>query len=318
MPECVNKRNEIYQYIGSTVQQMPRSFLIISFCLLTNVLSARPDTNKIFRNRKIIAGSLGGAGYVSSIVLLNELWYKDYRTNRFHFFDDHQEWLQVDKFGHAFTCYQLGDIGIHALKWSGLKREKAIWMGGLSGLAYMSIVEVMDGFSEGWGFSWADMSANSGGSLLLIAQEKIWKEQRIRIKFSYFPTDFPNWRPEVLGNNEIQRLFKDYNAQTYWMSLNIHAFLNSASRFPRWLNIALGIGATGMTGGFSNPEIKDNYGNSVRFERKRQIYLSLDANLSKIQVKSKWGKKVLSAINIIKIPFPCLGLSGNKVFFSIQ
>ncbi|MFN6040018.1 MAG: hypothetical protein ACK452_16230, partial [Bacteroidota bacterium] len=47
----------------------------------------------------------------------------------FHLFDDSKEWFQVDKFGHAYTCYQLGEIGINSLKWAGIKEEKAIWLG---------------------------------------------------------------------------------------------------------------------------------------------------------------------------------------------
>ncbi|MFN6037750.1 MAG: DUF2279 domain-containing protein, partial [Bacteroidota bacterium] len=175
----------------------------------------------------------------------------------FHLFDDSKEWFQVDKFGHAYTCYQLGEIGINSLKWAGIKEEKAIWLGGLSGVAYTSLVEIMDGYSEGWGFSWADMGFNVAGSALCIMQQKAWKEQKIRMKFSYYPSEYAKWRPDVLGSSEIQKLFKDYNAQTYWLSFNVHSIVNKECNFPKWLNFAIGAGAKGMTGGNSNPIIKD-------------------------------------------------------------
>jgi hypothetical protein len=297
---------------------MRLKFLIVVLVFYILNSHSQNDSAKIFRKRKILTTSIGVIGYGGSALLLNELWYKNYRSNNFRLFDDSEEWFQVDKFGHVFTCYQLGAVGISALKWSGVERNKAIWLGGLSGFAYMGVVELMDGYSEGWGYSWADLGSNAVGGIVLIAQEKIWKEQRIRMKFSYYPSEYAKLRPELLGDNELQKLFKDYNAQTYWMSINIHSFLKPESKFPRWLNIAVGAGGDGMTGGFENPEIKDANGNILQFERKRQIYFSLDADLSRIQTKSRVLRKVLDALNCIKIPFPSLEFNGSKTLISIQ
>ena len=47
-----------------------------------------------------------------------------------------------------------------------------------------STVEVMDGFSAEWGFSWSDMAANAIGMGTFVAQEAIWDEQRIILKIS--------------------------------------------------------------------------------------------------------------------------------------
>ena len=49
----------------------------------------------------------------------------------------------------------------------------------------MTTVEVFDGFSSEWGFSWGDMLANTTGTTLYISQELLWKEQRIVPKFSF-------------------------------------------------------------------------------------------------------------------------------------
>ncbi|MFN6039812.1 MAG: DUF2279 domain-containing protein, partial [Bacteroidota bacterium] len=93
------------------------------------ILFANNDSILQFKNRKTLVAAVGIAGYTSSAILLNELWYKNYRSENFHLFDDSKEWFQVDKFGHAYTCYQLGEIGINSLKWAGIKEEKAIWLG---------------------------------------------------------------------------------------------------------------------------------------------------------------------------------------------
>lgn len=258
--------------------------------------------------------------YTGSLIGLSELWYKDYPRSSFHTFNDNHEWLQMDKIGHLVTSYSVGNIGINLLKWSGVKHKKAIWYGGLLGFLYLGSIELLDGFSEEWGFSWGDLSANTLGSTLLIGQELLWKEQRVILKFSAMPTNYAKYRPEVLGHNFSEQLLKDYNGQTYWLSLNIASFMPKATKFPKWLNLAFGYGATGMTGGNSNPVIIDNNGNPLLFDRYRQYYLSVDIDLTRIKTKSMFLKVLFKTINFIKIPAPTLlldkkGVNGSFFYF---
>ena len=46
---------------------------------------------------------------------LDQLWYADYPRSKFHTINDSDEWLQMDKLGHAFSAYQLGKIGADVL-----------------------------------------------------------------------------------------------------------------------------------------------------------------------------------------------------------
>ena len=48
-----------------------------------------------------------------------------------------------------------------------------------------------------------------------------------------------------------ERILKDYNAQTYWVSANLPSFFKETN-FPLWLNIAIGYGAEGMFGAVNN------------------------------------------------------------------
>ena len=132
------------------------------------------------RNAVIISESIAT---ISSLALLNEVWYKNYNTGKFHFFDDGKEWMQVDKIGHAMTSYYAGIVGIEVLKWSGVKKNKATIWGGSLGLIYLTGVEFLDGYSDKWGFSGYDMLANTSGTALAITQNLIWDEQRIKLKF---------------------------------------------------------------------------------------------------------------------------------------
>ena len=63
-------------------------------------------------------------------------------------------------------------------------------------------------------------------------------------KFSFHTTKYASLRPNVLGSSLSEEIFKDYNGQTYWLSVNLHSFFKS-SKLPKWLNLAAGYGADG-------------------------------------------------------------------------
>ncbi|MCK6641663.1 MAG: YfiM family protein [Bacteroidia bacterium] len=273
-----------------------------------NYNSVNPDS--LNKKRTLAVGVTEGFLVTGSYFGLYQLWYKDYSTGQFHFFNDNDEWLQMDKIGHTQSCYSIGRISTSMLNWCGVKRNKALWIGGLTGVAYMTGIEIMDGYSDGWGFSSGDMIANIGGSALYISQEIIWKEQRIVPKFGFRRSGYAHYRPELLGNGYQEEFLKDYNGQTYWLSFNIASFFKEESRFPKWLNVAFGYGANGMTGGSSNPVLYNQQGNEISFERYRQYYFSFDIDLSKLPVKNRFLKAVFEMVHFIKIPAP--GIQADK------
>lgn len=268
-------------------------------------------------NSKRVAKVLVAEGvlYAGSLIALNALWYKNYSSSKFHFFNDNAEWLQMDKAGHLMTSYQIGRIGINLMKWSGVERKKAIWYGGALGSVYQTTIELLDGFSSKWGFSSGDFTANTMGSLMLIGEELLWNEQRITLKFSYHQSRYPFYRPNLLGNKWTENILKDYNGQTYWLSANLNSFLNKENKFPKWLNISIGYGAEGMTGANLNPSYIDQDGNKIMFERYRKYYLSFDADLTRIKTKSKFLKTCFTVFSCIKIPAPSLELNKNGLKF---
>lgn len=242
-----------------------------------------------------------------SLIGLNQLWYADYPQSKFHTLNDNDEWLQMDKLGHVFSSYQLGRIGASVLDWSGSSQKNQLLYGATLGFAFLTTVEIFDGFSEEWGFSWGDMIANATGAGLYIGQELLWKEQRINLKYSFHQTSFAPQRPDKLGNGFLEELLKDYNGQTYWLSANIHSFFKE-SNIPKWLNVAFGYGADGMLTGRS--ESVNNL--IISPERKRQYYLSLDVDLTKIKTNSHVLKSVFDVLNVIKVPFPTLELDSKN------
>lgn len=256
-----------------------------------------------------------GAGYVASVIGLNELWYSDYPHSNFHFFNDNSSWLQMDKLGHSLTTYQLGRYGYEALRWSGLSNKKSIWIGGGFGLLFMTSIEIMDGYSEQWGFSNGDMLANLGGTALFVTQQAVWNEQRMALKFSYSKSEYAQYRPEVLGTGGIESMLKDYNGQTIWLSVNPSSFSRSEVKFLPWLNVALGYGADGMLGGDFNPSVNEDNLPLPQFDRSRQFYLSLDIDLSRINTRSHLLKTVFSVIGFVKVPSPTLELTRGDLIW---
>ena len=293
--------------------------LFFSFDLLIAQTDSIPSTS-FNKNRLITVVGTETILYGGSLIGLNELWYKDFPRSSFHFFNDNSEWLQMDKVGHTVTSYYIGRVGIGLMKWSGVERKKAIWYGGMLGFLYQTNIEILDGFSSQWGFSIGDATANTVGSLMVIGQELAWDEQRIVFKYSFQQSKFSKYRPNELGKNLQENLIKDYNGQTYWLSVNLYSFMSKECKFPKWLNIAVGYGAEGMTGGMANPLYIDANGNQITFERYRQFYLSLDVDLTRIKTRSKFLKTIFYSVGFIKFPAPALeftkhGVSGNWLGF---
>ncbi len=163
------------------------------------------------------------------------------------------------------------------------------------------------GFSKEWGASSGDIIANVSGTALFVSQELLWNEQRIVPKFSFHQTDFPTLRPNTLGESSLEQILKDYNGQNYWLSFNIYSF-TKLDFVPKWLNLAVGHGGSGMLFGNKADALENGY---IQNEY-RQFYLSLDVDLTKIKTNSHFLKTIFSVFNTIKIPAPTLQLNSNK------
>ncbi|HEY9115547.1 MAG TPA: DUF2279 domain-containing protein [Bacteroidales bacterium] len=299
-----------------------RVLIFILLLLFCNMLSAQVQTvqndsiNKSRLNTVIISSS---AFYAATLGVLYFGWYKDNPSSSFHFFDDSQNWLQLDKVGHATTAYTFSNYSYWMLRWAGVNNTKSALYSGLMGFGSMTVIEILDGFSAEYGASGSDLLANALGASLSVSQNLFWKEQRISLKFSYYPSEYAQYYPAQLGDGQLQRIIKDYNAQTYWLSASIGSFLKKESKFPKWINIAFGYGAGGMLAPLGNPEF-DPEGNQLpQFDRVRQYFFSMDIDLTKIKTNSKGLRTVFKTLSFIKIPFPTLeyNSSGQFVWYLI-
>jgi hypothetical protein len=157
------------------------------------------------------------------------------------------------------------------------------------------------------------MLFNGLGTVFFIGQQFLWHDQRISLKFSYHFTEYAQYNPEQLGDTYAERLFKDYNGHTYWLSANIGSFISRESKFPKWLSVAVGYGAKGMLGAKSNPAYI-NGEPLPDYNRVAQYYLSLDIDLTRIKTKSEFLNILFNLVGFIKIPMPTLEFNKDDQF----
>lgn len=281
-----------------------------------------PDSLAQRKKRALAMAGIHGGLYGGSLLLLNQVWYADYARGKFRTFNDFPEWQQVDKVGHTWSAYQLSRASFTGWRWVGLPEKKQVLLAGLSGFAFLTVIEILDGFSEEWGWSWSDFGANIAGSGLFIGQQLGWKEQRISFKFSFHRMQYPeamlNKRSDDLyGASLPERMLKDYNGQTYWLSANLKSFLPE-TKLPGWLNLSVGYGAKGMFGGTEN--IWEDPQTNILMDRtdisrRRQWYLAPDIDFTKIKTNKKWVRSLFNVLNAFKMPAPTMILSKGKIRF---
>lgn len=283
---------------------------ITCFLLCQNILSQKDSLNKTRLHYFIAGESIAYAGTMTGLYFL---WYDGYDHSSFHWFNDSKEWLQMDKAGHFYTSYYFNKAIYAGYRYGKIPERNSLILSTATGFVFMFGIEAFDGFSEKWGASVSDIVANSLGTGGFALQEFLWKEQKIIPKFSYHNTKYSKYRPDALGSNTIQSVLKDYNGQTYWLSFNLKS-IAKIEKFPAWLNLAFGYSGDGMLGGDSNlwEGIPDNV---PQFNRRREYYLSLDIDLSRINTKYKSVNTILHIMNTVKIPFPAVEYSHEKFVF---
>ncbi len=300
-----------------------KKIIFILFLLPFSVLSQNNLLNKFLtksdtlnKKRFYTVSGLQASIWAGSLIGLNQAWYANYPRSAFHFYNDIGEWQQIDKVGHAFSAYFGANLSSQLFQWSGMSQKKSALLGAGMGIAYESVIEILDGYSAEWGFSVGDMAANLTGSLFFLSQELIWKEQRIQFKFSshtmrYSDAELRIKANDLYGSSLPERILKDYNGQTYWLSANLWSFAKK-SNIPKWLNASVGYGGAGMFGGYTNQWIDKQgvYHDRSDIKRNRQFYLAPDIDFSKIFIKGKNGK-VFKFINLIRLKMPLPTLEIN-------
>jgi len=260
-----------------------------------------------------------GVLFSGSMAGLYGLWYKDYPQSSFHFNNDWNDWLYMDKAGHMLSAYYIQRFSYGSYKWAHLDERESLLYSGILAASYMTCIEIFDGFSKEWGASTGDFTANILGISLFSLQQKLWGTQRISLKWSFHQSQYAKYRPDVFHRIWYKSMLKDYNGQTYWICFNIASFFPERN-IPEFLELAIGYGAEGLLGGSENPEYYNDKPLPV-FKRRPQLFLSAGINPAAFKIKSEFLKYLLRSISFIKIPLPTLeydleeGLRFHPLYF---
>jgi hypothetical protein len=269
---------------------------------------AAPDTavSRLNRRLPLLVGGLA-VTYTGLMYALSEAWYTGEKT-KLHWFNDLPEWKQMDKAGHFWGAFHQSRGAVDMLRWAGVPDRRALWYGGFVGFLLQSPIELLDGRDPAYGASASDLAANFLGSAGLIGQQLAWGEVRIMPKYSFHTTPYAARRPNVLGKSLAEQHLKDYNGQTYWLCADVGAWLPATSRWPRWLQPAVGYGAQQMV--FNDPATNAAAG----LHAYRQYYLTLDVDLRRIPTHSKLLRRVFYVASIFHLPAPALEWNKRRGF----
>lgn len=273
---------------------MKRFVIILLLCFSFVTIAKGQDStaqHKLTSKQKWVIGGLAVQQVASFGVQYKWWWKDDYHAFQFEndgFVDNYC--LGVDKLGHFFTSYLYFHSLNELMRWADFKpRTRRITSVALP-LAWAISIEIGDGFST-YGYSWADLAANSLGTGFGYLQERFPYMRNFKVKMSYYPTPF-----YVDNGYKNWALTSDYRGHCYWLSFDVHNLLpHGAKRYwPQFLNMAVGYGIDRNTPESVAPHLRD-------------LCIGFDWNLSSIKTKQKSTYVVKELLDYFHYPAPGIG-----------
>lgn len=260
--------------------------LIFLFTLMLPAIAQRSDTTsmKLFTKKNVVIGAIAYQQVTGALVEYAWWWIDSLRP--FHFKND-QFWnnysLGLDKFGHFYISYLTFTTINEAMRWAEFTPRQRLLTATIVPAFWALSIEVGDALSP-YGFSTEDLLANFAGAGYGLLQEKVPYFQNFTFKFSFWPTSVylkgwpKHWAPT-----------SDYNAHSYWLSVNMHRVLpRSIGRYwPELINLAAGYSITDR-----------------ETAPKRELMLGIDINLRALKTKSAGATAIRNITNLVHLPSP--------------
>ena len=230
-----------------------------------------------------------------------QAWWSGERAPHFFFHADwDQQFRDQDKFGHMLGGYHLARFGYAGLRSACVSEKKAIFWSAAYAAAFQLQIEIFDGQFKKYGFSYADMIANTAGQTLAVMQELHPSLRAIKPTVSYHKT-------RALANTESGKIggelrpSLDYSGQTYWFSADMDRLLPDGAKqyWPSFVRLSAGHSVTDWI----NPET------GLAQRAKRKIILSLDFDPEKLPGNAPWWRSVKHTLGYYHFPAPALELT---------
>lgn len=261
-----------------------------------------------------LTGLFAGIFYVQHSLQQSDVWKE---TGPFHIQEDIQYALWVDKFGHLYGGYSTSYLFTEAFITSGFGWEISNILGSLMGLGYMTYIEILDGYSKGFGFSPTDYYFDIIGSGFFLAQYYFPVLQNFNPKFMYVN---PKWLGEK-DRTPHESFIDNYSAQTFWISVNIQNLFGGlvAKYVPEWLELSIGYAAYSLCYpplGNCDPRVTEPVSSDAWGNRK--LIISIDYNLVKLLGDGppfwNWFKQ---SLKLFKLPAPAIEIGKTTKFYFI-
>jgi hypothetical protein len=272
--------------------------LTLSFAVRTQAQPSNDSSHIDPLRTGIVAGATVG-GFVVGHGMLNNLWWKGERVP-FHINtqQDYDYALNADKYGHATFAYMTSTVYGDLLRWCGLDSASAAWWGFGVAMTYQTYIEVRDGFSRDYGFSWGDIGANTLGAALPLAKHYIPALRPFDLQISFWPS--PAFR-----QGAYNAIIDDYTSTTHWLAMNVHDLSPRAWRdyLPPWLGVAVGHSVRNLDGRGGGEHV---------------VVLSLDWQLHRIPNLPPWLRDVARVLHLYHLPAPAIQILPNVVWYGLR
>jgi hypothetical protein len=228
-------------------------------------------------------------------------WWSGERAPHFFFHADwDQDFRDQDKFGHLLGGYHLARFGHASLRAACVGPKKSIIWSAAYAAAFQLQIEIFDGQFKKYGFSYADMIANTTGQTFAVLQELHPSLRAIKPTFSYHET-----RALKAGTGGELRPSIDYAGQTYWFSADMSRLLpeSAAKYWPSFIRLSAGHSVTDWV---TSPTPTQP---SHEVRGKRKIILSLDFDPEKLPGNAPFWKSVKHTLSYYHFPAPALVLT---------
>jgi hypothetical protein len=258
-----------------------------------------PASEVALRRAGVAAAFVGGNAALYSY--FKSAWWSGERADEFFF---HADWddnfRDQDKFGHLFGGYHLARFGNAFIRSACVSKTKAIAWSAAYAAVFQLQIEIWDGLYEKYGFSYADLLANTVGTALSVLHDTHPRTRAIKPTISYAPSAAMRNADNIPGE---LRPSLDYTGQTYWLSADIDALLpgNAKPFWPSFLRVSVGHSITDW--------IDPKTGANIRARRK--ILLTLDFDAEKLPGENRIWKTFKRQLSYIHLPSPALQITPN-------
>jgi hypothetical protein len=256
-------------------------------------------TDSIRTNRLYILGGVSAGAFIYAYGIQNNMWWKGEKSG-FHtnWTEDWNSSLGADKVGHLYFGYSLANIYKHGFQWAGYSKEKSILYSGILTLSYQTFLEIRDGFSREYGFSWGDFGANLLGSMYPFLQSQYSFLETFNFKISFQPS-------KRFKNNSNRYILDDYESTYHWLSIDIDKFfpVKADNFFTNFINFSIGHSVKGL-----GPNGK----------REHEFFIGLDWDLEALPGKSPLLIFLKETLNLYHLPAPTIKIYPNVVWYGIK